>query len=98
MRPWMNLNGSPAAPSSGHPVAARSRWLRAWWSRIIAGLAFAAVATVTGRISYIHIKALSLALHQSPDVAQIMPFGVDGLIVVGSVALLQPPEGQPWPG
>jgi hypothetical protein len=27
-----------------------------------------------------------------------MPFGVDGLIIVGSVALLNPPESQPWLG
>jgi hypothetical protein len=73
-------------------------WLRAWWSRIIGGLAFAVVAGVTGRISYVHIQALSVALHQSPGVARIMPFGVDGLIVVGSVALLNPPDSQPWLG
>jgi hypothetical protein len=73
-------------------------WLREWGARLIGGLAFAVVAVVTGRISYVHIQALSLALHQPPGVARIMPFGVDGLIVVGSVALLNPPESQPWLG
>lgn len=73
-------------------------WLRAWWSRIIAGLAFATVATVTGRISYIHIEALTLSLGQPMTVARIMPFGIDGLIVVGSVALLQATGSQPWLG
>jgi hypothetical protein len=53
---------------------------------------------VTGRVSYIHIEALTLALHQPPIVARLMPFGVDGLIVVGSVALLQAPEDQRWLG
>jgi hypothetical protein len=73
-------------------------WLGRWWSRLIAGLALATVAGVTGRISYLHIKALTLALHQPPQVAQIMPFGVDGLIVVGSVVLLQAVAGQEWLG
>jgi len=74
------------------------QWIREWWSRLAAGLAFATVATVTGRVSYIHIKALTLALGQPPQVAQIMPFGIDGLIVVGSIALLQAPKSQPWLG
>lgn len=74
------------------------RWLAAWWSRLIAGSAFAVVAVVTGRISYVHIQELTLALHQPASIAQIMPFGVDGLIVVGSVALLQAGETQPWLG
>lgn len=73
-------------------------WLREWWSRLVAGLALAAVAGVTGRISYLHIKALTLALHQPAQVAQIMPFGVDGLIVVGSVVLLQAAPNQEWLG
>jgi hypothetical protein len=64
-------------------------WLRAWWSRVVSGLAITAVAAVTGVISYLHIYELTLALHQPPMVARLMPFGVDGLIVVGSVVLLQ---------
>jgi len=64
-------------------------WVRAWWSRLIAGLAITAVAGVTGVVSYLHIYDLTLALHQPPMVARLMPFGVDGLIVVGSVVLLQ---------
>lgn len=73
-------------------------WLRRSLPVIVAASAFAVVAGVTGRVSYLHIEALSLALHQSPDIARIMPFGVDGLIVVGSVALLQAPAGQEWLG
>jgi hypothetical protein len=69
-------------------------WLRASWSRLVAGLAFATVATVTGVISYMHIEALTLALHQPLVVARLMPFGIDGLIVVGSVALLQAAPDQ----
>src|SRR5260221_208857 len=69
-------------------------WLREWWSRLVAGLAFATVAAVTGVVSYTHIEALTLALHQPLMVARLMPFGVDGLIVVGSVALLQAAPGH----
>lgn len=74
------------------------KWLRTWWSSLLAGGGFAVVAGVTGRISYVHIQALTLALHQPASLAQIMPFGVDGLIVVGSVALLQAGDTQPWVG
>lgn len=73
-------------------------WLCRNWARVISGLALAAVAAVTGRISYIHIYDLTLTLHQPEIVARLMPFGVDGLIVVGSVVLLQPPPGQRWLG
>ena len=73
-------------------------WLRACWSRLVAGLAITAVAAVTGAVSYIHIYRLTLALHQPPLIAHLMPFGVDGLIVAGSVVLLQPVPGQRWLG
>ena len=92
----MKPTGTPDDPAS--PRGNALQWLRAWWSRLIAGAAFAVVAGVTGRISYVHIKALTLALWQPPSVAQIMPFGIDGLIVVGSVALLQSRPGQEWIG
>lgn len=65
---------------------------------MIAGAAFAVVAGVTGRISYTHIEALTLTLHQDPGNARLMPFGVDGLIVVGSVALLQASDEYWWLG
>lgn len=88
-----DVSSSPAsAPRSPFP------WLRRWLPTIIAASAFAVVAGVTGRVSYLHIEALSLALHQPPAIARIMPFGVDGLIVVGSVALLQAPADQEWLG
>lgn len=46
-------------------------------------------------VSYTHIEELTLALHQQMMVARLMPFGIDGLIVVGSVALLQAGDDQP---
>jgi hypothetical protein len=46
-------------------------------------------ATVSGVISYTHVYDLTVSRHQPVMVARLMPFGVDGLIVVGSVVLLQ---------
>lgn len=72
--------------------------MRSLWSRIAAGLAIAAVAAVTGTISYTHIFDLTRALHQSVMVAQIMPIGIDGLVIVGAVVLLQAGPGERWLG
>ena len=82
--------------SHRYPADGFLSWLGAWWSRLTAGLALLAVAAVTGVISYTHIYRLTLALHQPVMVAQLMPFGVDGLIIVGSVVLLQAAPGQAW--
>ena len=73
-------------------------WLRAYWSRLIAGLAITSVALVAGVVSYDHIYRLTLTLHQPALVARLTPFGVDGLIVAGSVVLLQSVPGQRWLG
>jgi Protein of unknown function (DUF2637) len=76
-------------------VSALIGWLTSWWSKIIAGTALAVVAGVTGVISYKHIYTLSIALYQPVMVARLMPFGVDGLIVVGSVVLMQATPDHP---
>lgn len=73
-------------------------WLGTWWTRLIAGLALGAVAIATGVISYRHIYALSIALYQPPIVARLQPVGIDGLIVVGSVVLLQATPNHPHLG
>jgi Protein of unknown function (DUF2637) len=75
-----------------------TNWVRSWWSRLTAGLALVVVASVTGVISYTHVYDLTVSLHQPVMVARLMPFGVDGLIVVGSVVLLQAAPGQTWLG
>ncbi len=75
-----------------------AHWIRVWWSRLTAGLALLVVASVTGVISYTHVYDLTVSLHQPVMVARLMPFGVDGLIVVGSVVLLQAAPGQTWLG
>lgn len=69
-------------------------WLRNWGIRLVAGLALATVASVAGVISYTHIDALTLTLGGSPMSGHLMPFGIDGLIVVGSVVLLTVYGGQ----
>lgn len=74
------------------------KWLQAHWSKVISGLAIAAVAGVAGVVSYMHIYELTLTLHQPVIVARLMPFGVDGLIVSGSVVLLQAAAEMPWLG
>lgn len=73
-------------------------WLWARRARVVAGVAILTVAVVTGVVSYSHIYELSLAMHQSPMVARLMPFGVDGLMVVGSVVLLQAGDKFGWVG
>jgi uncharacterized protein DUF2637 len=73
-------------------------WLRARWPKVTSGLALAAVAGVAGVISYTHIYRLTLVLHQPVMVARLMPIAVDGLVVVGSVVLLQAIAGQRWLG
>jgi hypothetical protein len=65
---------------------------------LTAGLALAAVTAVTGEISYTHICALTLVLHQSWQTAHLMPFAVDGQIVVGSVVLLVARGRTAWWG
>ena len=63
--------------------------IRAQTPRVVSGLAILAVATVAGVVSYQHIEDLSLSLHQTLLAARLMPIGIDGLITVGSVVLLQ---------
>lgn len=73
-------------------------WLRSNWSRLVSGAAILAVASVAGLISYTHICDLTIALHQPVMVARLMPVGVDGLVTVGSVVLLQARRGERWLG
>jgi len=75
-------------------VSAVTGWLRAWGPRLIAGAALATVATVAGMVSYTHIDALTLTLHGSAMSGHLMPLGIDGLIVVGSIVLLTVQGGQ----
>lgn len=60
------------------------------WDRPLIAVAVpvAAVAILAGVVSYGHIEALALSVHQSLAAARMLPFSVDGLIVAGSVLLL----------
>jgi hypothetical protein len=71
------------------------RTLRA---RVVSGAAILAVAVVSGVISFGHIYDLSVSLHQSVLAARLMPVAIDGLIVVGSVVLLESGSRLGWLG
>lgn len=62
----------------------------------VVGAALATVAVVTGFISYTHICALTLALHQSQQTAHLMPLAVDGQIVIGGAVLAVLGRGRWW--
>lgn len=65
-----------------------SAWFRQHRARLAGGFPLAVVTVVAGIISYTHICALTLALGGSMMAGHLMPFGVDGQIVMGSVVLL----------
>jgi len=64
-------------------------FIRASAPRVVSGLAILAVAMAAGVISYQHVEDLTLRLHGTLLAARLMPVGVDGLIAVGSMVLLQ---------
>jgi hypothetical protein len=74
--------GRHRARRSAAGASTVTTWLRAWWSRLTAGLALVGVASVTGVIRYTHVYDLTVSLHQPLMVARLMPFGVDELIVL----------------
>lgn len=62
----------------------------------VVGAALATVTAVTGFISYTHICALTLELHQSWKTAHLMPLAVDGQIVIGGAVLATDRRGRWW--
>lgn len=60
------------------------------WDRltIAAAVPVAIVAVIAGVVSYGHIEALALSVHQTLAAARLLPFSVDFLIVAGSVIIL----------
>ena len=79
-------------------ISAAAAILRRHAAALVIGAALAAVAGTTGFISYTHICALTLVLHQSWKTAHLMPLAVDGQIIIGSVVLLALPGAQRWWG
>ncbi len=72
-------------------------WLREHGASLVVGAALAVVAIVTGFISYTHISALTLQVHQSWKTAHLMPLAIDGQIVIGG-AVLATAGRQKWWG
>jgi len=75
-----------------------ANWVRTWAPAVVVGGALAAVATVTGFISYTHICALTLELHQSWKTAHLMPLSVDGQIIIGGAVLASFDDKRRWWG
>ena len=71
-------------------------WLRAQGGPLVIGAALATVAVVAGFVSYTHICALTLALHQSWKTAHLMALAVDGQIVIGGVMLATAGRQKWW--
>lgn len=88
----MEPTDSPPAPASARA------WLARNGSALLIGSAFAIVVGGTGFVSYTHISALMLQVHQSWKTAHIMPLVIDGQMVIGSVFLLVAPGWQRWLG
>lgn len=78
-----------------NPTEIRSAVAR-WGGPLVVGAALATVAAVTGFISYTHICALTLGLHQSWKTAHLMPLAVDGQIVIGGAVLAASGRGRWW--
>lgn len=75
-------------------VTAVMALLRRVGPALVVGGTLATVAAVAGFISYTHICALTLALHQSWKTAHLTPLAVDGQIVIGSAVLATVGGGQ----
>lgn len=85
----------PPVPASAPRVIG---WLRANLAAAVIAAAFAIVVGGTGFVSYTHISALMLQVHQSWKTAHIMPLVIDGQIVIGSVFFMVLPGKQRWLG
>lgn len=78
----MDLTDSPPAPARPTGRATRRHPDLA---TIVIGAALATVVATTGFVSYTHISALTMELHQSWKTAHLTPVFIDGQIVIGSV-------------
>ena len=64
------------------------------FARVLTGLAVLAVAVIAAAVSFSHIRALALTHGYSPDTGALLPFSVDGLLVVSSLVLLTEARAQ----
>ena len=72
----------------------REEGKRVRWDRVAGRLAAAVVAAVAGAASFEHIASVALRAGERVWVAYSLPFAIDGLIVVGVVALLEDQRRQ----
>jgi hypothetical protein len=79
-------------------VAAPATWLREHATDAAVGIALAVVVGCTGFVSYTHICALTLELHQSWKTAHLAPLYIDGQIVIGSFAWARVTGRPRWCG
>lgn len=79
-------------------MTAAWHWLRAHATDTAVGIALAVVVVSTGFISYTHICALTLDLHQSWKTAHLTPLAIDGQIVIGSFVWARLPGRARWCG
>src|SRR5690606_30614330 len=66
-------------------------------TKVGARLAAAVVAAVAGVISYGHIRSVALAVGESHVAAALLPIGVDGLIIVATLAMLEDAKADRHP-
>lgn len=58
------------------------------WSRIARNISAGTVASIAGYASYWHQVHVALLAGERPELAHIIPFSVDGVLVVASVAMV----------
>ena len=78
--------------------ASATRSPAAWGQALLIGGALATVAMTTGFVSYTHISALTLELHQSWKTAHLTPIFIDGQIVIGSAYYMVTKDAKRWWG
>jgi hypothetical protein len=79
-------------------VSGVASWLREHSADAAVGIALAVVVCSTGFISYTHICSLTLAVGQSWQTAHLMPFAIDGQIVIGSFVITRVAGWPRWWG
>lgn len=67
------------------------------WTRITSRAMAAVVALVAGVISYGHIRQVALASGELEIAAALLPVGIDGLIIVGTLAMLEDKRQRRYP-
>src|SRR5690606_11547026 len=67
------------------------------WTRITSRAMAAVVALVAGVISYGHIRQVATASGELEIAAALLPVGIDGLIIVGTLAMMEDKRQRRYP-